>query len=234
MNSVSPALPSPTEPSLSVAERQLTMLGEMAHMGMVVTRAYAHAAVAASHAVEVILADDYWQPETGRARALAGAKDAADAFQKTSRSLRLTLVLEAATADTVRDLRAGIIPERKVAAIANACPASLADGAPAPGVERPDSENEPCEPHIDRHGREIERLVEFDRPDRPHPAGFRPTVNALYADIGACVDWETETLVMPILDDAPLKARPAGWSEHRPHTDDGRRVRAERETALSP
>ncbi len=56
---------------------------------MVVSRAYATASIAAAHAVEEILADEYWQPETGPPQALAGAKDAADSSQKVSRALRL-------------------------------------------------------------------------------------------------------------------------------------------------
>ena len=52
--------PSPSDdPGIAVAERQLELLGELAEMAMVVSRAYAHAAVAASGAVEAILADEF-------------------------------------------------------------------------------------------------------------------------------------------------------------------------------
>ena len=110
MQSFAHACLNPTIPTLEVAERQLAILGEVARMAMAVTRGCAAASLAASHAVEVILADEFYQPETGRARALAGAKDAADSFQKVSRALRLTLTLEKTVAEWVRDLRAGVGP----------------------------------------------------------------------------------------------------------------------------
>ena len=64
-------------PTLTICERQLELLGELAEMTIVVARSYAHAAVAAAAAVEAVVADEYYQSETERARALAGAKDAA-------------------------------------------------------------------------------------------------------------------------------------------------------------
>ena len=105
----------PVDPTIAVCERHLRLLAEVGEIAMEVTRALGASATAAAREVEVILSGEKWDPETARARALAGSKDAADAFQKVTRALRLTLALEKATAETLRDLRAGVLPERKTA-----------------------------------------------------------------------------------------------------------------------
>ena len=187
---------------------------------MVVARASAHAAVAAAHAVEVILADDFWQPETGRARALAGSKDAAEAFQKVSRSLRLTYALERSVAEGLCDLRAGVPIKAREAA-----PAYLiqlmrdeVDQATSPTAELPQDEIETDRPTSvsERAGANAERLREYDRPDRLRAAGFQTTVNGLCAEIGAEVDWASWAINTRPLDDQPVRPKPPGWSETRP------------------
>jgi len=80
---------SPIDPTIEVCERHLRLLHEVGEVAMQVTRALG----AAAGADEEILSDKLWQPETGQARALAGAKNAAEAFHKAARALRLTLAL---------------------------------------------------------------------------------------------------------------------------------------------
>src|SRR5215469_6383865 len=103
----------PADPTIEVCERHLRLLAEVGEIAMEVTRALGRSAVIAGKEVEEVLATDAWHPETARARALAGSKDAADAFAKVTRALRLTFALEKTTAELLRDLRAGVLPERK-------------------------------------------------------------------------------------------------------------------------
>ena len=203
----------PADPTLEVAERQLAMLGEVARMAMAVTRGCAAAALAASHAVEVILADEFYQPETGRARALAGAKDAADSFQKVSRALRLTLTLEKTVAEWVRDLRAGVVPA-----------APPKDTGETPAVQgglqdlRRAAGSCPYDRESDRAGaeRNTERLVDIERPDILPRAPFRETVDRIGADLGVAVDRSTWSVGRAEVEYQALQPKPPGWSETRP------------------
>ena len=54
----------------------------------------------------MILAEEYFTPEVGRAKA-CGARDAAESLQKVQRAVRLTLVLQMKVAEIVRDINAG-------------------------------------------------------------------------------------------------------------------------------
>ena len=183
------------------------MLGELAQMAMVVSRAHAAAAVAAAHAVEVILADEHWQPETGRARALAGAKDAAESFRKVSRALRLTLMLEKTVAEAVRDICAGIIAVTAPPKDAGRAPVFLEttpDRRGPAGSGRGDRESD-----VERPDRDTERLVDIERPDILPRAPFRETVDRIGADLGAGVDWNAWTVARPEpTDDTPLPGPP--------------------------
>jgi hypothetical protein len=209
---------SPGDPTLEVAERQLAMLSELAQMVMVASRAHTAASVAAAHAVEVILADEYWQPETGRARALAGSKDAADALQKVSRALRLTLKLEMAAAETLRDIRAGIVTHTappktagETSPIQNDVQNALQDGRGPAGSFSGDRETETT-----RAETNTERLVEIDRPDVLPRTPFHETVHRICAEVGAPVDWAGWKVGPPIIEYRALQPRPPGWSECRP------------------
>ncbi len=188
---------------------------------MVVSRCYAHAAVAASAAVETILADEFWQPETGRARALAGARDAADAFQKVSRSLRLTLRLELETAEAVRDLRAGIVTRRDgkspafadpfgLAALFAAPPASPMTSATKPAPERADADSEGPFARDERRGGEREG-AEFDRPDRVYPRGLVTNLDGRRAEVGAACDWSKVAPARAKPVHRPFEPKPVGW-----------------------
>jgi hypothetical protein len=113
-----PGASQPADPTIEVCERHLRLLAEVGEIAMEVTRALGRSAVTAGKEVEEVLATDAWHPETARARALAGSKDAADAFAKVTRALRLTFALEKMTAEQLRDLRSGVLPERKATASA--------------------------------------------------------------------------------------------------------------------
>ena len=195
------------------------MLEELADMSLVVTRGYAHAAAAAAHAVEVILADEIWQPETGRARALAGARDAADAFQKVSRALRLALKLELTTAESLRDLRAGVVPAHPAAVLkprAGGTPV-IFDGAADLDRRRPaGSCSEDAALDRDRYDLDIERLVDVERPDRLGRRSFRDVVDRICADLGVAPDWERWTGGAEAPSCEPLTPPPPSDSETGP------------------
>ncbi len=176
----------PFDPTLDIANSQLGMLSELANMAMVVSRSYAAASIAAARAVEEILADEFWQPETGRARALAGAKDAADGFQKAARTLRLTLRLQMTVAETVRDIHAGVLRSPSIdAGERSSCGMAgsvLSQRGARPRENRSDDEAREfdwvdCELRFDR-----------ERPDRLPQGGFGGTVERLGANIGVAMD----------------------------------------------
>ena len=226
----------PADPMIALAERQLAMLGELAHIAMEVSRGYGAASVAASHAVEVILADEYWQPETGRARALAGARDAADGFQKVSRVLRLTLKLEVATAEMLRDLRAGVVRPRRSEDAGEDAGAPAEGPGPvrrSAGVLAGSCSDEETRDLADRDAGS-ERLVEFDRPDRLFRGPFRETVDGLCADLGVAPDWTAWSVGRPAVKYQPLAPRPPGSSECRPPGGAPRRVRPGEMDRLEP
>jgi hypothetical protein len=204
--------------ALIAAERQLEVLNELVEMTIVVSRAYAHAAVAAAAAVEAVVADEFYQPETARARALTGARDAADSYQKVTRSLRLTLVLQTSVADDLRDRRLGIVSEREAMRAPVGRPnVQPSEAAATPLAERRDRDAS-CLATLERIGAERER-AEFDRPDRtdrPYPSGFTATVNGVRADIGGPVDWRSVNLDRMAPAYEPFVKKPVGWETRPP------------------
>ena len=173
-------------------------------MSIVVSRAYAHLAVAATAAAEAVVADEYYQPETerARARALAGAKDAADGFQKVSRSLRLTLMLQTVIAEAVNNPRPGVVREPSRAAGPSTTSISECDTKDGEG---PSANLESA--RLERERREF---------DRPYPTGFEATVNGVVANIGATVDWATMTLRPDPLQYKPFVEKPLGYETRPP------------------
>ena len=188
------------DPTIEVCERHLRMLAEVGEIAMEVTRALGASAKAAAREVEVILSGEKWDPETARARALAGSKDAADAFQKVARALRLTLALEKATAEALRDLRAGIVPERRAPAAAKVEAPRDALAAPA---TRHDSLREKLRDVVtdaimaaceNSPARELsddvnERLTESDHFGPLLRKPLREVVEGICADIGMAPEW---------------------------------------------
>ena len=171
------------DPTLAVAERQLAMLSELAQLAMAVTRVYSASAVAAAEAEAKIVSEPWFTPEIGRARA-CGAKDASESFQKVTRALRLTMILEKCTAEWLRDIRNGTASTKD----AGVTPALRLDprthrrnaGVPA-GSSSPERDRDRCEYDKER--------LDVERPDRLPRGPFRDTVDAICADVGATVDW---------------------------------------------
>ncbi len=180
-----------TDPTLAVAERQLVLLGELAEIVMVAARAFGSSAVAAAEAEKMVLVEEHFVPEVGRARA-CGAKDAAESLQKVARAARLTMKLQMAVAEMVRDIRAGVVTHSQAGApagtprLSNPC----ADGVA-------DSRSTDRDTDWTRAETNTERLVEFERPETLPLASFRETVDTICADFGATVDWTGWKIEVP-------------------------------------
>jgi hypothetical protein len=182
------------DPALAVAERQLVLLGELAELTMQVSRVYAASAVAAAEAEAKIVSEPWFTPEIGRARA-CGAKEASNSFDKVTRALRLTFILQKTVAETVRDLRAGIAAAPKTR---DQKPARIVIGdISAPSAPRRDADDEGRAARAERPGGERERLFDVERPDRLPRGTYCKIVDDLAADIGATVDWDTSTVSAP-------------------------------------
>jgi hypothetical protein len=206
-----------TDPTIEVCERHLRLLAEVAEVAVEAAKSLGRSAVAAAREVEDVLGKDTWHSETARARALAGSKDAADAFAKASRALRLTLALEKATAETLRDLRAGVLPERKAVA-APAAESRKSAAAPAAGAASVDLLQEKVRDAVTdaivaaceaRAAHELaedlnERLTECDRFGPLLRRPLREVVEQICADIGMGPEW------IRLMDDdpAPFTPRP--------------------------
>ena len=192
------------DPALAVAERQLVLLSELAELSMEVSRVYAAAAVAASNAEAKIVSEPWFTPEVGRARA-CGAKDASDSFHKVTRALRLTFMLQKTVADTVRDLRKGIVaPAKAAASVRGEKPARIVmdespSSSPAPSAPPRDTDDEGRAARVERPGGERERLFDVERPERLPRGAYCKIVDDLAADVGAIVDWDASRVSAPDL-----------------------------------
>ena len=175
-----------TDPTLEVAERQLLQLRELAEIAMAAARAFGESAVACAGAEKQIVGEDWFTPEVGRARA-CGARDAAESIQKVTRAARLTMKLEMAVAEMVRDIRAGIVTH----STPTHCNVVAASGTHAGGLTGACPRDRDSD--WTRQDADTERLVEFDRPETLPRAPLRDTVEEICADLGVTVDWKTWT-----------------------------------------
>ena len=199
-----------TDPALAVAERQLVLLGELVELAMQVSRVYAASAVAAAEAEAKIVSEPWFTPEVGRARA-CGAKDASHSFDKVTRALRLTCMLQKTVAETVRDLRAGIVAPAKAPSARDEKPRRIViDETPAPSTPPRDADDEGKAARVERPGGERERLFDVERPERLPRGAYCKIVDDLAADIGATVDWDSSTVSKP-----DLVCRKVGRPEQR-------------------
>jgi hypothetical protein len=190
------------DPTLAVAERQLVLLGELVEIAMAATRAFGASAAAAAQAERMILAEEWFTPEVGRARA-CGAKDAADSLQKVTRAVRLSMKLQMAVAEIVRDIRAGVVTHSHAGDPAvTPCFFDRSAGVPA-GSSSPDRDSD-----WSRSDTNAERLVEFERPETLPHAPFREIVDALSADVGATVDWRRWKIEAPTLSSNVVAPQP--------------------------
>ena len=215
-----------TDPALAVAERQLVLLGELAELTMQVSRVYAAAATAAAEAEAKIVSEPWFTPEVGRARA-CGAKDASHSFHKVTRALRLTMVLQKTVAETVRDLRAGIVaPTKAAASVRGEKPARIViDESPSPAPSAPtrDTDDEGRAARVERPGGERERLFDVERPERLPRGAYCKIVDDLAADIGASVDWDSSTVSVPdVVRHDPERREPSFETPRRQDLQEGR------------
>ena len=181
-----PLTPDP-DPTLALAERQLALLGELADMAMAAARAFTASAIASAKAEEMILGEEWFTPEVGRAKA-CGARDAAESLQKVSRAVRLTFMLQMNMAEIVRDIRAGHVTY--LGGIAVRKDAGAPAQAPRAVADDRDSDRR-------RRNADAEHLIDIERPDTLRRAPFRDTVEQLCGDLGAKVDWTAWRLTPP-------------------------------------
>jgi hypothetical protein len=225
-NETAPSSDICADPALAVAERQLVLLGELVELAMQVSRAYAASAIAAAEAEAKIVSEPWFTPEVGRARA-CGAKEASASFDKVTRALRLTCMLQKTVAETVRDLRAGIVAAPKAAASArDEKPARIViDETAAAPAPRRDTDDEGRAARVERPGGERERLFDVERRDRLPRGAYCKIVDDLAADIGATVDWDSATVSAPdlVCQDAARREQRFEPPRHQEHQE----VRAE-------
>jgi hypothetical protein len=170
-----------------VAERHLAMLREVGQIALAVTRAFGDSASASAETAKGILADQFFIPEVGRANA-CGAKDAAESFQKVTRALRLTMMLERTTVEWLRDIRAGIVapaPRAKDAGETSAVQSDLQERRRDGGSCSDEGDHA-----FGRRERDAERLVDIERPDVLPRAPFNHSVDRICDDLGAAIDWK--------------------------------------------
>ena len=147
---------------------------------MALSRALGESGVAAAEEAKRVMSDEAWQSQPDRALAAAGSRHAAEAFHKVSRALRLTLKLEKATAEWLRDARLGL--------------AAKAGGPPfEPSTTLRERENGPSGEPAPSDGEaawdETERPCDVERAERLVGATFREAIDRLCGDLGAAVDW---------------------------------------------
>jgi hypothetical protein len=165
------------------------------------------------NAEKAILADEYFVPEVGRARA-CGARDAAESFQKVSRAMRLTLMLQRSTAEWVRDLRAGV---RSCDAAARNAGASAQGAWPQPERRRPaasrseDRARDCDDRDRDEPDSDAERLIDIERRESLPRAPFRETVDQIVADLGVAIDWSASTVSPAAPHSEASQPRPPDW-----------------------
>jgi hypothetical protein len=198
------------DPTLAVAERQLVQLRELVEIAMVAARAFGDSAVAAAGAEKMILGQEWFTPEVGRARA-CGAKDAAESIQKVTRSARLSMKLEMDVAEIVRDIKAGIVTHSQSAIArcnAGEAPGSWAGAGSGSPVERArrllqsagvraGSCSEGKDSDWTRQETNTERLVEFERPEILPRAAILEAVDTPFADAASTVDWKAWKIQPP-------------------------------------
>ena len=186
---------------------------------MVAARAFGDSAVACAGAEKQIVGEDWFTPEVGRARA-CGARDAAESIQKVTRAARLTMKLEMAVAEIVRDIHAGIVTHStptpcNAGEDAGARAERLGSVGRSAGVlagscsaDR-DSDWSPAET-------DTERLVEFERPETLPRAPYRETVDRICADLDVAVDWKAWKIQPPALEYEALRPPAPDRSEPPP------------------
>jgi hypothetical protein len=137
------------------------------------------------------------------------------------------MMLQMTVAETVRDLRAGVVAGSTAAASARGQrPARIVIGeVPAATTIRIEADSEGQSVLVERSGGERERLVDIEVPERLPRGSYCRLVDDLAADIGATVDWDEATVSAPASFASILGGASRGLN-HQGHQDH-RGVRAE-------
>ena len=212
------------DPILAIAERQLAILAELSALGMEAARAFTTSAVASAQTAEVILKEDWFVPEVGRARA-CGAKEAAESFQKVSRSVRLTLVLEMNVAEIARDVRAGVVTY--IGGIAHRKSPGETPAVEGGCADKRGSSSDERDTDLRSRDANTERLYEYERPDILPQETFRETVERICDDLGTAIDWASGTIAVPDIEKNSAQRTTAAPPPDRPDP-------AKQDMALSP
>jgi hypothetical protein len=102
------------DPAILLAEEHLRVLAELRACGMEMARTLAERAALDLHSAKALIAHTESEDKYGLSpRYPVPMQDPASTFAKISRAIRLTLALEAKTAERLRALRAGVIQERE-------------------------------------------------------------------------------------------------------------------------
>jgi hypothetical protein len=170
----------------------------VAELAMEAARAGGALVVATAEAAAKLVAekDGAWACESDKAYAVRGSREAADAFTRITRALRLTMALETATAERLRDLRAGVIHARQDRASGGPTRPAMLDPfrekvreRVADAIAEAAADDGDVDPALDLAHDLRERLTETDRFG---PLLNRPLVEVvglICADIGVTPDW---------------------------------------------
>jgi len=239
-----PQRETPPDPMIEVAKRHLRLLAEVAELAMEAARASSALVVATAQAAAKMVAevDGAWACATDKTYAVRASREAADAFTRITRALRLTLTLETAAAERLRDLRAGIVPVRQDGGESGAArPGAMLDTLREAARERVAdaiAEAAADDGDIDAAVDLARDLRERTESDRFGPLLTRPlieVVGLICADIGVTPDWSrwTGEGVTPETG-ASCKERPSLWSYSPEHADPSGRAKPEARAAPPP
>ena len=189
----------PPDPAIEIAERHLRLLAEVAELAMVAARAGSALVVAAAQAAAKIVAekDGAWACEADKACAVRASREAADAFTRITRALRLTLALETATVERLRDLRAGTVSaceDRAASGVAQLGAALVLSREKvrervADAIAEAAADGGDIDAALDLAHDLRERLTESDRFGPLLKRPLIEVVGLICADIGVTPDW---------------------------------------------
>jgi hypothetical protein len=201
MSTASPTSPSTdtiADRALEMAERHHCILREMQEAAVAVSRVYADLAIASGLAAQATLAPEAWHPELERAQAIGAARHAAEAYHRVTRALRLTMAMERAILDSLRDQAAGIVA-KPVTPIFTAAFAAPGEDIPPLKIDSTQTRGEVramarelngLGDHFSFDSRDDEALVDIERGDRFGRIKFRETVVRICAAIGIEPQWD--------------------------------------------
>jgi hypothetical protein len=181
----------PPDPMIEVAERHMRMLQKVEELAMEAATASQTLVVATAMKAAAIVRGDGgdWACEADKARSVHGHTDAADAFNRITRALRLTMALEAATAERLRDLYAGVAVAGDNRAGRQASRAADTRETLRERVDEAAAEDGDIDPVLDLVHDLRERLFESDRFGPLLRRPLLEVVGLICGDIGVVPDW---------------------------------------------